>query len=89
MTCFYPDGVEQKCVSMKKSEQKGRTPITPDKLEIIDDMLKERIMSEKVSAQVVVERRSRLNVLIGYALNKIRRKSIAIGHPYADDSTLQ
>lgn len=78
MACFYPGGVEQKCVAMKKGQQKGRTPITPDKLEIIDKMLKERIMSEKVPGNVVVERHSRLNTLIGYALTNLRRKSIPI-----------
>lgn len=76
--CFYPEGVEHKCVAKKRGQQKEKTPITPDKLEIIGKMLKERIMSEKVSGNVIVERHSRLNTLIGYALQNKKRKPISI-----------
>lgn len=73
MESFYEDRVAQKCVS-KRSDDDGKHVITPEKKDIMKEMLEERVTAEGVAQSVVIERCDRLNRLIGDAVYNHQRK---------------
>lgn len=54
---------------------KGKTPITPNKLRVFDEMLTERVESEACDENLAIQRCTRLNRLIGDALYTISKRS--------------
>lgn len=55
----------------------GKTPITPEKVGLMESMLTERIKSEKETEENVQKRCNRLQALIGVAIGNIKRKPSA------------
>lgn len=85
MEYIYPGGVGGKCVSSKRGrkERENRAVISPDKRDILKEMLTERITNENVPETDVFERCGRLNTIIGYAITTLRKRAIS-----ADSTTV-
>lgn len=57
---------------------KGKKPLTPEKVEIISNMLEERIDSENNSVEITVYRSSRTPKLLNYAFTTASRKKTVV-----------
>lgn len=77
MKFLYPNGVENLTIRVQKKNER-KTIVPPKDVDLINNMLTERVRSEGVSESEVHERIGRTNVLIGYAIGNLNRKPSAL-----------
>lgn len=75
---FEGQDVHDLCVSNKRTGH--RKPISPGKKEMIGNMLEERIDSEQITAEEKMKRNERVNALVGYAINNLRKKRASLSN---------